>query len=79
VSSAEVFFRADVTDDEIAAYVATGEPLSVAGAFTLDARGAAFIEKIVGDSWAVVGMSATSLRSLITGLGHDYTGLWATR
>ena len=34
VSSAEVFFRADVTDDEIAAYVVTGEPLSVAGAFT---------------------------------------------
>lgn len=79
VSSAEVFFRADMTDDEIADYVATGEPLAVAGAFTLDARGAAFIEKIVGDSWAVVGMSAASLRSLITGLGHNYTSLWGTR
>ena len=76
VSSATVFFRSDVTDQEIADYVATGEPLLVAGAFTLDARGAAFIDKIEGDSWAVVGMSAASLRALITGLGHDYTALW---
>jgi septum formation protein len=78
VSHAHVHFRDDISDSEIADYVATGEPLEVAGAFTLDAKGAAFIDKIEGDSWAVVGMSARSLRSLIRSLGHDYTSLWDT-
>lgn len=76
VSNARVHFAADIGDDEIDAYVATGEPLPVAGAFTLDSRGAALIDRIEGDSWAVVGMSAASLRRLIRGLGHSYTDLW---
>ena len=46
---------ADVTDDEIAAYVATGEPLHVAGAFTVDGRGGAFVTGIEGDHHNVVG------------------------
>ena len=70
VTNATVHFRGDITDAEIDDYVATGEPLKVAGAFT---------ERVEGDPWAVVGMSATSLRSLIRKLGHDYTPLWASQ
>jgi len=76
VSHAEISFSADVSDAEIDSYVATGEPLKVAGAFTLDGRGAAFIEQVGGDPWAVVGMSASALRALIRELGHDYHTLW---
>jgi septum formation protein len=77
VSHAEVSFSSDISDSEIDAYVATKEPLTVAGAFTLDAKGAAFIEEVRGDPWAVVGMSASALRMLVLSLGHDYTSLWA--
>lgn len=76
VSHAVVHFAENITDQEIDAYVKTGEPLKVAGAFTLDARGAALISHIEGDPWAVVGMSASALRLLIRGLGHDYHSLW---
>ena len=76
VSHAEVSFSGDISDSEIDAYVATEEPLTVAGAFTLDAKGAAFIERVTGDPWAVVGMSASALRMLVLSLGHDYTSLW---
>ena len=76
VSSATLTFAADMSLAEIDAYIATGEPLSVAGAFTLDGRGAAFIESLEGDPYAVVGLSAYALRSLVLELGHDYTGLW---
>ena len=78
VSHATVHFADNITDAEIDAYVKTGEPLGVAGAFTLDARGAALISHIEGDPWAVVGMSAAALRLLIRGLGHDYHTLWKT-
>jgi septum formation protein len=77
VSKATLSFASDMTEAEVNAYVDTGEPLSVAGAFTLDGRGAAFIEHIDGDPYAVVGLSASALRSLVLALGHDYTGLWA--
>ena len=76
VASATLHFSATVTDDEIEAYVASGEPLKVAGAFTLDGLGAAFIDRVEGDPYAVVGMSASALRSLILELGHDYHALW---
>jgi len=76
VASARLHFSATVTDDEIEAYVASGEPLKVAGAFTLDGLGAAFIDRVEGDPYAVVGMSASALRSLILELGHDYHALW---
>jgi septum formation protein len=67
---------ADVTDDEIAAYVATGEPLHVAGSFTVDGLGGAFVTEIAGDHHNVVGVSLPLLRELVRELGHDWTALW---
>ena len=75
VGSTVVHF-ADVPDDEIAAYVATGEPLHVAGAFTIDGRGAAFVERIEGDHGNVVGLSLPLLRTLLGQLGIRWTDLW---
>ena len=60
---------ADVTDDEIAAYVATGEPLHVAGAFTVDGLGGAFVTGIEGDHHNVVGLSLPLVRELVGGAG----------
>jgi septum formation protein len=70
---------ADVTDDEIAAYVASGEPLAVAGAFTIDGLGGAFVTRIEGDHHNVVGLSLPLLRDLLAELGHVWTDLWAGR
>ena len=67
---------ANITDDEILAYVGTGEPLKVAGAFTIDGLGGAFIKAIEGDSHTVVGLSLTTLRELVISLGVDYPSLW---
>ncbi|MFC6154426.1 Maf family protein [Nocardioides yefusunii] len=67
---------ADVDDDEIAAYVATGEPLWVAGAFTLEGYAAAFVTGIEGDHHNVVGVSLQTVRTLVRELGHSWTGLW---
>jgi septum formation protein len=68
---------ADVTDDEIAAYVDSGEPLHVAGAFTIDGLGGAFITRIEGDHHNVVGLSLPLLRDLLAELGHAWIDLWA--
>lgn len=67
---------ANLTDDQIHKYVATGEPLQVAGAFTIDGIGGAFVERIEGDYHTVVGLSLVALRELVTELGHDYQSLW---
>jgi septum formation protein len=67
---------ADVTDAEIAAYVATGEPLYVAGAFTVDGRGGAFVRGIEGDHHNVVGISLPLLRELLAELDHSWVDLW---
>jgi septum formation protein len=67
---------ADLTDDEVAAYVATGEPLQVAGAFTVDGLGGAFVTGIEGDHHNVVGVSLPLVRELVTELGHSWTDLW---
>ena len=75
VSSAHVQF-ADVTDTEIDAYIATGEPLQVAGAFTIDSLGAAFIEGVRGDPHAVVGVSVATVRRLVRGFGVEWPSLW---
>ena len=75
VSKTEVHF-ANLSDSEIENYVATGEPLNVAGAFTIDGLGGAYVEKIVGDYHTVVGLSLVQLRGLVVGLGHDYQALW---
>ncbi|GGX89022.1 Maf-like protein [Streptomyces hiroshimensis] len=66
------------SDAEIAAYVATGEPLYVAGAFTLDGRSAPFIEGIDGDHGNVIGLSLPLLRKLLAELGMSITELWAS-
>ena len=68
---------ADVTDEEVAAYVATGEPLVVAGAFTVDGLGGAFVTGIEGDHHNVVGVSLPLVRELVAELGHSWTDLWA--
>ena len=75
VSSPEVHF-AKLLDDEIEAYIATGEPLEVAGSFTIDSLGGAFIEKVVGDPHAVVGLSVSTLRHLLASAGVGVTSLW---
>lgn len=67
---------ADITDAEIDAYVATGEPLHVAGAFTIDGLGGAFITGIEGDHHNVVGLSLPVLRGLVGDLGIVWTDLW---
>ncbi|KHK99483.1 septum formation inhibitor Maf [Microbacterium mangrovi] len=79
VAVASVTFAADVDDEEIAAYVASGEPLQVAGAFTLDSLAGAFIERVDGDPSTVVGMSLSTLRHLVRDLGVSWTALWQTR
>ena len=75
-AAASVSFAADVTDAEIEAYVASGEPLLVAGAFTVDSLGGAFIERIEGDPSTVVGMSVSTLCRLVRELDVEWTALW---
>jgi septum formation protein len=70
---------ADVTDEEIDAYVATGEPLHVAGAFTVDGLGGPFVTGIEGDHHNVVGLSLPLLRELMAELGRSWTSLWPPR
>ena len=65
------------SEDEIAAYVASGEPLAVAGAFTLDGRGGWFVDGIDGDHGNVLGVSLPLLRRLLADLGFGVTELWA--
>jgi septum formation protein len=65
------------SDDEIAAYVASGEPLRVAGAFTITGRGGWFVDGIDGDHGNVVGVSLPLLRRLLAELGVAVTTLWA--
>lgn len=64
------------TDREIEAYVATGEPLQVAGAFTLEGRSAPFIDGIEGDAGTVRGLSLAVLRRLLAELGVELVDLW---
>jgi septum formation protein len=75
VSTSTVTF-ADVSDAEIDAYIATGEPLAVAGAFTIDSLGAAFITRVEGDPHAVVGLSVSLLRQLLLGFDVEWHSLW---
>jgi septum formation protein len=75
VADAVVQF-ADVTDAEIAAYVGSGEPLDVAGGFTLDGRSAPFIERIEGHPSTVIGLSLPLLRELLARLGVRLVDLW---
>jgi septum formation protein len=72
VSSASVTFADDLTDAELDAYIATGEPLHVAGAFTIDSLGAPFITSVDGDPHTVVGLSLSTLRRLLRGFGVEW-------
>lgn len=76
LAEASVTFADDITDSEIDRYVATEEPLFVAGAFTIDSLGAPFITRIEGDPSTVVGLSLPTLRSLVRRLGLDFADLW---
>ena len=75
VASTVVYF-ATPTPQELEAYLATGEPLAVAGAFTLDGLGSPFVRRVEGDPAAVVGLSLTVLRTQLAKRGLAITDLW---
>lgn len=64
-------------DAEIDAYVATGEPLNVAGGFTLDGYGSAFVRRVDGDPANVIGLGIPLLRDMVRRAGYSWTGLWS--
>ena len=74
VATTRVFF-ADMTDNEIESYVATGEPLHVAGGFTLDGLSSPFISRIEGESSNVIGLSLPLLRNAVLKLGYRWFDL----
>jgi septum formation protein len=76
-SAATTVHFADLTDHEIEAYVATGEPLQVAGAFTVDGLGGAFVRGIEGDHHNVVGISLPLLREMFAELDVAWVSLWS--
>ncbi len=78
VGSTTVHFG-PISDTEVEAYVATGEPLAVAGSFTVDGLGGPFIDRIEGDYHNVVGVSLPLLRRLLAELGVAWPSLWSTR
>ncbi len=69
---------ADISDAEITAYVATGEPLHVAGGCTIEGYGGAFVTAIEGDHSNVLGISLPLLRTMTAELGIAWTDLWAS-
>ena len=69
---------ADISDRQIAAYVATGEPLYCAGSFALEGRGSLLVEKIEGCHTNVIGLSLPLLRHMLAELGYDATDFWST-
>jgi septum formation protein len=80
VGVAETLVRfGNPTDAEIDAYVATGEPLAVAGGFTIDGYAAPFVDGLDGDHTNVLGLSLPLLRRLLGELGVSVTQLWAPR
>jgi septum formation protein len=75
-SARTVVHFAELSDAEIDAYVATGEPLGVAGAFTIDGLGGAFVTGIEGDPHTVVGIGLPLLRDIMAELGIAWHDLW---
>ena len=75
-ASSRVWFG-QITESEIAEYVASGEPLGVAGAFTIDGLGGAFVDRIDGDPHNVVGLSLPLLRQMLAEFGVSWTSVWA--
>lgn len=74
VSTTVVF--ADPTEAELSAYIAGGEPLQVAGGFTLDGHGGWFVDRIDGDPSNVIGLSLPRLRRLLARTGVSIADLW---
>ena len=74
VAATTVHF-AEIADDELAAYIDSGEPLAVAGAFTIDGLGGWFVDSIGGDHHNVVGLSLPALRRMLHKLGLSLTDL----
>ena len=72
----QVYF-AEVTDAEIKAYVATGEPLNCAGCFALEGRGGLFVEKLGGCHTNVIGLSLPLLRRMLRELGYEVSAFWS--
>ena len=70
---------ADLSDDEIRAYAATGEPQKVAGGFTIDGRGGAFVTAIEGDPFNVSGISLPLVRQMVIDAGVPWHSLWAAQ
>ncbi len=66
------------SDAEVAAYVASGEPMAMAGGFSIDGRGAPFVNSIDGDHSNVIGLSLPLLRRMLAELGVAITDLWRT-
>ncbi|GHJ50290.1 Maf-like protein [Catellatospora sp. TT07R-123] len=77
--AATVVHFADISDAEIEAYVASGEPLWVAGSFTIDGLGSAFVERLEGDHTNVIGLSLPLLRRMLAELGYEITQFWRGR
>lgn len=77
VDTAEVTLAADLADAELESYVATGEPLELAGGFAIDGLAGGFIESISGAPSCVIGLSLPALRRLVVSLGYAYPSLWA--
>jgi septum formation protein len=75
-AAATTVYFANLSDREIYDYVATGEPLQVAGAFTIDGLGGPFIDRIDGDHGTVIGVSLPSLRRLLAEFGLTMANLW---
>ena len=69
----------DISDEEIEAYVDTGEPLKVAGSFTIDGLGGPFVRGVTGDPHSVVGVSLPLLRDLVKDAGVFWPDLWEVR
>jgi len=74
-SATKVWFE-EISDTEIERYVESGEPLQVAGAFTIDSLGGGFIKRIEGDYHTVVGLSLNLLREMMADLEYQYTDFW---
>lgn len=75
--SSTVVHFADPSTEDIEAYLATEEPLSVAGAFTLDGLGGWFVERIEGDPSSVIGIGLPLVRRLLIDVGTSVSSLWA--
>lgn len=69
----------DISDEEIEAYIGTGEPLKVAGSFTIDGLGGPFVRGVTGDPHSVVGVSLPLLRDLVKDANVFWPDLWVTQ